>query len=308
MPPLRRKNTKFSRKAKRFATTNRRTRKLADAAARRYVSGNFARGYDRVGGLYKLHGPTRRGGELKYCDKSLGLDTVTAGANSLLRDDAATMIWSDDVGAVVAVAMATNKWYIGQSVVNLAQGQGPSNRIGRKTTLRNISAKLGISAATIVDATAMNWCARVLWIHDRQCNGGIVTAADIFEPVAKGAAGFNSGGNLSIAALPNMGNSQRFTVIRDDTFPLTKNWGNAVVDAGATTYQGIYNAMKEYFIPANLEIEQVGDGAQISGIKSSNVIVAIQIASWSGNRAETGAENSGTMTLWGNVRTRYDDN
>nr|UBJ25917.1 capsid protein [Red panda feces-associated circular DNA virus 19] len=304
MPPLKRKSTKFSRKAAKF--------RKANSGARRGVRrtpkyGNFIPGYDRVGGLYKLHGLTRRGGELKYCDKSWSLDSENKGLN---RDDAAQIQWTNAAGAVSPDTMVSNTWYIAQSLVTLKQGQGPSDRIGRKTTLKSITSKMGISITTNTHGPLDYWC-RVLYILDKQCNGGIVEAADVFEPVTKGQDALVEGGNLILATLPNMGNSQRFVTLRDDVFKITKNFmkqdGQVAADQ-PFVYSGTYSAFREVWIPCNHEIEQVGPGAQISGIKSNNIICLVSVCGMPITQADAGTESMDNIKIWGNVRSRYDDN
>lgn len=305
MPPLRKKSTKFSRKATAFKRRNRRTRSATSLVGRKY--GNFVPGYDRVGGLYKLNGPVKRGGELKYSDKSWSLDATNRAIN---RDDSAQIQWTTAAGAEAPTTMQANVWWIAQSLNTLKQGQGPSDRIGRKVTLKSLYSKMGLSVVGDNHAP-MDYWARVVWVLDKQCNGGLVTIADLFEPVTDNDARFDQGGNLSIGMLPNMGNSQRFVTLKDDTFKITKNFLRVDENVAAGTpfaYSGTFSAFRDTWLPCDIEIEQVGTTAQISGIKSNNIICAVIVAGMPAVQGEDGNVPMDNIKIWGNVRARYDDN
>lgn len=313
MSSTRRTNSKFSRKSTRIRkalATDRALRTYVRAGGRFGGSRRFARGYDRVGGLYKLHGPVKRGGELKYSDKTWSLSKVEA-EQAVNRDDDLAIQWTNATkGAVGALGMYTNQWYIAQSLVTIKQGQGPSNRIGRKFTLKSISSKMGISVITEETASMDMYC-RVVWVQDKQCNGSLVGIADVFEDIPRMNKPLDEGGNFDITSLPNMGNSQRFVTLKDDVFKLTKNFLKArgQVDSGALfQYDGTFSGLRETWLPCNMEIEQIDVPAQISGIKSNNVICLVQVMGVPLIQTSTGSTGQGQIKIWGNMRTRYDDN
>jgi len=309
MPPARKKSTKFGRKASRFGGRTTTARAVARAYQRKYgTQPLFRSGFDRVGGSYKLHGPTKRGGELKYIDKSLA---SIPGALVARDDDDSRMIWSTALGAdLPATAMTSNSWWIGQSLINTKQGQGPSNRIGRKFGLQNIFTKFGVSIVPDSLAAGMNYYVRVMIIKDSQYNGGITKAADLFEPVVGESALLNAGGNYPMAEMLNMSNSQRFRIVRDSTFPLERDWGGFSPNEvpANSTYSGGYSAYREFYDYTPQDIEQVGAGAGISGIKSCNYLLAFNVFGFTGRATDnTVTVNPANVYVWGNSRARYTD-
>lgn len=235
----------------------------------------FRKGYDRVGGLYKLYGKTKTNGELKYLDKAL-----TVKDDQLPDTDTAIqMLWTTAQGGTITSEVLDNGvWYIGQSLVNNQQGQGAQQRIGRKITVKSIFTRLGfvascpvgIGAAGQAKGIPSNLQMRVVMLLDKQCNGAVVKASDIFEDVpASGVSNvLGSGYQPAIVQLPNMANSQRFRVIKDKLFNFSTD-GTVPVLYETTANPPVQTAyftltiqkMTEFYKKVNIEIENAANEA-----------------------------------------------
>lgn len=285
----------------------------------------FRKGYDRVGGLYKLYGKTKNNGELKYLDKALTLKPGQA----VTADTDVQMLWSGANGiALPADVMENGNWYIGQSLVNNTQGQGATQRIGRKITIKSIFARFGFVATANVqlDDTGVlrgipeNLQMRIVILLDKQCNGAPVKATDIFEDTAGQGAGnlLGQGYQPAIVQLPNMANSQRFRVIKDKLFNFSLEgkspWEYQKDVDGQPPVEKIYNnltiqKMTEFYKKLNVEIENASNDATLNGIKSANIILAV---TWNGMGCTGTNIPSEATKLWkikpfGLVRARYTD-
>lgn len=283
----------------------------------------FRKGYDRVGGLYKLYGKTKNNGELKYLDKALTLKED----QQPNTDTAVQMLWTTATGAMITDDVMDNGlWYIGQSLVNNQQGQGAQQRIGRKITVKSIFARLGfvatcelpINAGGTIKGIPTNLQMRIVMLLDKQYNGTPVKATDIFEDTA-GIAGSNIlgfGYQPAIVQLPNMANSQRFRVIKDKLFNFstdgTTPWeidNNAEPPTDYVYAKLTIQKMTEFYKKVNIEIENAANDATLNGIKSSNIILAV---TWNGMGAAGTQLPTEATRLWkikpfGLSRTRYTD-
>ena len=94
----------------------------------------------------------------------------------------------------------------------VAQGNGPTNRIGRKFTMKSILIQGAIHIAAQTNQTALDE-APVVYIAlvlDTQTNGVTLNSEDVFtNPVGNGT--------LAVAPLRNMSNTGRFKVLKSLT-------------------------------------------------------------------------------------------
>ena len=280
----------------------------------------FRKGYDRVGGLYKLYGKTKPSGELKYLDKGLWNDKTIE-----IDDDVDNMaLWTKADGTNANGDVFENgKWYIIQSLVNNKQGQGAQQRIGRKITVKSIFKRFGFIATNIVtlndqginDGLPTHLQMRIVLVVDKQYNGQVVKASDIFEPTAGGDNGniLGRGYQPAIVQLPNVANSQRFRVIKDKTWNFSTE-GTVPIqmtdEDGTFTYSEVtIQKLVEFYKKINLEIENAANDATLNGIKSNNIIMAV---TWNGMGA-TGVnfpdESNADWSIkpFGLSRIRYTD-
>ncbi len=132
----------------------------------------FRKGYDRTGGYYGRF--TGVNGELKFKDTVVSDTPITA----------ATVI---------------------QNLTVIAEGNGESQRVGRKVTIKNIHIK---GVMTLIPASdAANTSEKVFGylVQDMQTNGAAFVALDLFDTDI-------------IASFRNLANSGRFKILAKKTF------------------------------------------------------------------------------------------
>lgn len=245
--------------------------------------------------------------ELKYLDKALVRGNLPV--NSAIADQA---IWTTDQGNQLAGTgdLGDNNGFIIQSLVNATQSQTATGRIGRKYTIKSIKVNLGLTFVLKQDHCTIGLY-RVLLVHDKQCNGGVVKVHDVLDqPNADGNVIPGSPGmNYRIGAQPNISNSQRFTILYDKT----KSFNNQGM--GGNT-QGPYHypmvdVMVKIYKKLNLPIEMSTTDSQISGIRSNNVFLIVMAhAAERPNDADVPlqAEDSAIgFVPWGSSRARFTD-
>ncbi len=134
------------------------------------------RGFYRKGGFYGRYNRLNRGsrlGELKFHEIVKG-STNLSGTGVILED----------------------------TVVDIAEGVGEEQRIGRKISLKYIDFRIEVTLNSATSASATDDCYRIIIYNDKQCNG---TAAAITELLA--VADIDSYRNLSF--------SHRFRILYD---------------------------------------------------------------------------------------------
>lgn len=273
----------------------------------------FRRGYDRVGGVYKLYGATRAGKtELKYLDKNLfSIKDASPDANQQTN-----IKWTTGAGNPINTAnWQDGKWYVGQSLCDNQMGQGPSQRIGRKYTAKSLFLRFGFHAtsnAPSADGSPWGVSMRIVLILDRQYNGGKTKITEIFEdPFSSGVIGL--GHNPHIAALPNISNSQRFKTIIDKTY--NYSFGSGMT--GGANIATSFTKYQEFYKKLNKDIEMSGEPSDLAGIKSNNYLLlvcfnALRDVQQGGDPlvAQGPSTEIGSLDIapWGHSRLRYADN
>ncbi len=151
------------------------------------------------------------------------------------------------------------------TIVDIPQGTGESQRIGRKCTLTNILMRLEfqsiinqVSAADLVGADRGTVKIRVILYLDKQCNGTAAGATDILQ-------------NNSYNEYMNLANKQRFRILTDKLFVMNSNIiaaGTAAANDTAVVLKNrIIKIHKKVFIP----IEYDSTGGLENEIRSNNV-------------------------------------
>lgn len=159
------------------------------------------------------------------------------------------------------------------SLVNIAVGTGPNERIGRQIKVKSINAYLTLQKNSSSYATDT---IRIMLVLDTQCNGTAPAITDILQ-------------TASVNSFRNMANSKRFVVLKDSEINIT----SATYDG--TNFATVHRQL-EFFRKVNYSIEydqNMSTGA-ISTIRSNNLfLVALT--------------NYASISVNGTVRIRYDD-
>ncbi len=132
----------------------------------------FRKGYDRTGGYYGRY--TGQSGELKFLD---------------------TVVTDTPITAAMVI----------QNLTVIAEGNGESQRVGRKVTIKSVHIK---GVMTLIPATdAANTSDKVfgMLVQDMQTNGAAFTALDLIDT------------NV-IASFRNLANSGRFKILMKKTY------------------------------------------------------------------------------------------
>ncbi len=169
------------------------------------------------------------------------------------------------------------------TVLVIPEGDGQSNRHGRKVTITSVMLKGRISLdATTPTPDRM----RIIMYLDKQCNGATLAAADILTNAAGSAA--------AIDGFRNLEETHRIIVLADKTYSLVRPNGNATV-ALANNFRTV-NLFKK------CSIEIVYDNSATTGaiatIRSNNIgFMFITQTDTASNACDFN----------GNVRIRYTD-
>ena len=159
------------------------------------------------------------------------------------------------------------------SLVNIAVGTGPNERIGRQIKVKSINAYLTLqknSSSYACDTI------RLMLVLDTQCNGTAPAITDILQ-------------TASVNSFRNMANSKRFVVLKDSEINIT----SATHDG--TNFATVHRQL-QFFRKVNYSIEydqNLNTGA-LSTIRSNNLFL-VALTSYA------------SITVNGTVRIRYDD-
>ncbi len=102
------------------------------------------------------------------------------------------------------------------NMLMIAQGNGQSQRVGRKIMLTNISVRWVATRVAITDqeAAMAPTIVRMVWYIDRQANGAVATPSDIFTDTGEDFLQFR-----------NLANAQRFKILKDIEVTLNPSAG-----------------------------------------------------------------------------------
>lgn len=165
------------------------------------------------------------------------------------------------------------------SIVEIDQGTGESNRVGRKVIVRKISLRYNITLPTTTTAGSMADSVRFMVIIDKQCNGATATVAGVLE-------------DSTIFGFNNLSNKGRFRVLMDDVVNVaaTAAFGN-----GTTNASGQVRIHKSWHSKnLNIPIEYSDTGNAIADITSNNIFLLA-------------VSEQGVAQLETNARVRYTD-
>ncbi len=223
------------------ATAQRRGR--ARARGRR----SFRKGYDRTGGFYGRYAGPRA--EHKFFDTSVGAAVTTA----MLRNNLCVVI----------------------------QGNGESNRIGRKMTVRKIHVRGAVVINSGVDMTQSSDQVDCMIVQDMQTNGAIFAATDLIDTDA-------------FTSFRNLANSKRFKVLWKKSYSLS------CPAAAGTTAPAVVTGEQTRIIKCNvtcnvpIEYDNSFADGRITTVRSNNLYWCTQ-------------SSNGQCTTTLNARIRFSD-
>lgn len=193
-------------------------------------------GFTRTGGFFGRFG---RGGELKFLDQDI--------------DDAAIA-----TGGTVFLNGSTEA-----SLLRIPEGNGESERIGRKVTVRSINWRFDITLPELVaQATPpAGDTVRVILYLDKQANGAAAATTDILE--TNDYQSFN-----------NLANSKRFRTLMDRTYAI--NWDVGIGITASSDYQS-KRISDTFFKKVNIPIEydNTATTGALATIRSNNINMLI---------------------------------
>ncbi len=160
------------------------------------------------------------------------------------------------------------------TMVDIKQGVGEKERIGRKCTITNIYIRLTVEWITIVSAGGSltplqgHERIRIILFWDKQCNGAAANFVDILE-------------SDKINSFRNLANNKRFVILYDKTRDFSAQWiaaGDGTANDEAICHREYsWKITKKVFIP----IEYNSTTGALSEIRSNN----IGLYAWSSNGA-----------------------
>lgn len=204
------------------------------------------RPFNRRAGFFGRFGPLSSNPELKFHDATLTAVPVT-------------------IAGVIFKA---------GSVIDISQGVGENQRIGRKITLRGIGFRFHSTIQATANSSLTNDIVRVIVYQDKQCNGAAAIVLDLLD-----TADFRSFNNLA--------NKGRFRTLMDRSY---------TVNSGAGTDTGFSDTMvyDTWFKKLNIPMEFDSASSTISAIKSNNIgVLAIS--------------HSGLCNFGSRMRVRFSD-
>ncbi len=152
-------------------------------------------------------------------------------------------------------AIANTGTIVADSVNEIVQGTGETERIGRKCTIRSINWRFEVRLPAQTTSATASDVARIILYQDKQANGATAAVLDILE-----TANYQSFNNLA--------NKGRFRTLMDRTYDLTAQAGGG---DGTTEDYGQIIISDTLFKKVNIPIEFSGTDGAIDKIKSNNI-------------------------------------
>jgi hypothetical protein len=177
------------------------------------------------------------------------------------------------------------------SMVEIAQGTGNNQRIGRKINVRTIHLQAVIYSEAAAAATAFGGeMVRVALVLDKQANGATPSSSLIYD-------NFFGGGVFGAAcSFRNKENEARFRVLKEWRVPITPQFG--VATAGTTGVIAYDTKRVEVYKKVNIPIEYNGTTGAITEIRSNNLLLLL-------SSSLTGHDTA--INIMGGMRITYDD-
>lgn len=154
----------------------------------------------------------------------------------------------------------------------IAQGDGESNRDGRKCTLVGVHLKGYVQRDADTSATPLNsylgCTARLVVVHDKQTNGAALNAEDVFEDPTDT--------DLEPLVFRNLAYTKRFSILHDEVINLDAN--TISVDPATGEWSSAVRQMFTVNKKLNVPVLFTGTTANVSTISDSS----IHVLCWTG--------------------------
>ncbi len=180
------------------------------------------------------------------------------------------------------------------TLVDIKQGVGEKERIGRKCTITNIYIRMFVEFKTFANTGSSltplsgHESIRMILFWDKQCNGAAAAFTDILEAD-------------SINSFRNLANNKRFVILYDKTRSFNAKWvtsgDGAVNDEAVVHAEFKWKITKKVFIP----IEYNNTTGALSEIRSNNIGLYV----WCSQGARM--QLAGAATAIGKIRIRFID-
>lgn len=191
----------------------------------------------------------------------------------------------DQEAAIVGIPTSGVDWeLVGGSTYGIPQGTGPTERIGRKITLKKIMVRGYLKNVASGSSAQTSDVVRMILFQDTQANGAAAHAADVLE-----SATWNSFNNLE--------NSQRFKILKDCKFNMNTmagaGWSTqaaytepagvaATPNGGGFTSPATGNAQTfaeaiknfEVYLNVNIPVQYTSTTGEVTEITSNNIHLA----------------------------------
>lgn len=143
------------------------------------------------------------------------------------------------------------------SIVNIPQGNGESDRIGRKCTIKSVHARGQITIPPTEVADECDDIVRIILYQDRQCNGASTNTTSILK-----SSNWRSYINLS--------NKDRFRILATQVIAINCHAGRGNATGGVIDF-GSYTIPWTMNKKVNINMEISNDDGSLSGIRSNNI-------------------------------------
>lgn len=163
------------------------------------------------------------------------------------------------------------------TILHVAQGNGPSQRIGRKITIKQFLLRLTFEMASQISVALAHDTCRILVYWDTQANGITSDAQEILDTTS-GAATYNSFRDLR--------KGSRFKVLHDKYY----YFNASMVDAGTNT--NVVVRQKNMYFKMHVPVYYDGATVDVSELTQNNLMVVA-------------ISKHGRITVSGRYRVRY---
>lgn len=185
--------------------------------------------------------------------------------------------------AVAATGIGTGGVFY-DGLVTVANGTGPSNRIGQKITVKKLMIRAELKNIPATDPNHTSDRVRLIVVQDTQSNGSVPTAAaDILTNPTDGKL---------INAFNNMSNSKRFKTLYDKTHTLNTGIGAPYAhNAGWSVPAAASGTQAGYSVPADTVAFTSGEYTKQVNIYLNNLHIPLEYFGTTGAYTEIKTNN-----------------
>ncbi len=208
------------------------------------------RGFVRVGGYYGRYSGSNP--EMKFKDTTVDDGVVAASMN------------------------------VQTALLVIAEGNGESQRVGRKVTVKRIGWRYEVLLPTTATAADTSDVVRVVLVLDKQANGALPVATDVFE-------------DDDYQSFNNLANSQRFRILMDKSYSIATPAGSGRGTTDTLSYgDNVITAQWHKTCNIPIEYDNSATTGVITSIRSNNIFAVV-------------GSKSGVAGFRSKLRIRYTD-